>query len=149
MKWHVYLSGEIHSAWRQQILNGAQERCLPIQFYSPVEDHQLSDNCGTDILGNEEKPFWKDHKSARLNSIRIDNMIKKSDIVVVKFGDQYKQWNAAFEAGKAIAWNKTLITLHHPDLTHALKEINAAAMATAASPSQVIEVLNHVVVTPG
>lgn len=146
MEWFVYLSGEIHSDWRNEIINGAEKEELPVQFFAPVTDHPASDNCGVDILGEEEKNFWKDHKGAQINAIRTRTLIEQSDIVVVKFGDKYKQWNAAFDAGYAAALGKKLIILHQPEHTHALKEVDAAALAVAEKPEQVVQILKYVTV---
>jgi YtoQ family protein len=144
MKLTVYLAGEIHTDWRERINAGIAEYELSVTVLAPVTDHEVSDNVGVDILGAEEDPFWKDRKGAGVNAVRTRTAIHKSDIVVVKFGEQYRQWNAAFEAGYAVALGKSLIVLHSPDLTHALKEIDAAAMAVAESPEQVIEILRYV-----
>lgn len=140
----IYLSGEIHSDWREQIATGIQEHDLPVEILTPVVTHEASDNVGVDILGAEDKAFWKDHKAAKINSIRIKNAIEKADVVVVRFGDKYRQWNAAFEAGYAVAKGKQVITLHDDGLRHALKEVDASAVATAETPQQVIEILKYV-----
>ncbi|MFW5708732.1 MAG: YtoQ family protein [Chloroflexota bacterium] len=144
----VYLSGEIHSDWRAQIKQGVAAHDLPITLLTPVTVHEASDNVGVDILGPEEQPFWKDHKAAKINSLRIRTAIERADIVVVKFGDKYRQWNAAFEAGYAVALGKGLITIHAPDLTHPLKEINAAAQASAENPDQVVDILKYITTMP-
>mgnify|MGYP001197962690 FL=1 len=141
-QWTIYLSGEIHSDWRQRIENGADN--LPVTFTAPVTDHAASDDCGVDILGPEENSFWKDHKGAQINAIRTRTLIRGADVIVVRFGDQYRQWNAAFDAGLASALGKPLIILHDADLTHALKEVDAAASAVAETPEQVVEVLRYV-----
>ncbi len=140
----IYLSGEIHSDWRDEIQKGIASQALPVDVLAPITVHAASDDVGTDILGDEEKPFWKDHKSAKINAMRIRAAIDSADIVIVKFGDKYKQWNAAFDAGYAAAKGKSLITLHAPELGHALKEVDAAAMATAEAPAQVVEILKYV-----
>lgn len=144
-EWTIYLAGEIHSDWREQISAGAKEAGLDVEFTSPVTDHGASDDVGVAILGDEDDGFWKDHKGAGVNAIRTQTMIRNADVVVVRFGDKYKQWNAAFDAGFAAALGKPMIALHDPDLTHALKEIDRAAMATAESPQQVVEVLRYVI----
>jgi YtoQ family protein len=144
-RWSVYLSGEIHTDWRDQIRDGLQALDLPVDVVSPVTDHASSDDCGVEILGAEESPFWKDHKGASLNAIRTRTLIDQADIVVVRFGDKYKQWNAAFDAGFAAARGKPLITLHDPALTHALKEVDSAALAVAAEPAQVVRLLRYVI----
>ena len=142
--WNVYLSGEIHSDWRAQIEKGSQEQSLPVTFFSPVTDHASSDDCGVAILGEESSAYWKDHKGAQVNAIRTRTLIERSDIVVVRFGDKYRQWNAAFDAGLASALNKPIITLHDPELTHALKEVDGAALAVAQTPAQVVRLLRYV-----
>ena len=145
MQLTIYLSGEIHSDWREQIVQGIKSQGLPVEILNPVTTHDASDNVGVEILGQEEKSFWKDHKAAKINAIRIKTAIEKADIVVVKFGDKYRQWNAAFEAGFAVAKGKSLITLHAPELTHPLKEVNASAMATTESPEQVVAILQYII----
>ena len=142
MTWQVYLSGEIHTDWREQIVTGAQG--LDVAFTGPVTDHAASDDCGVSILGAEPDKFWHDHKGAKLNAIRTRKGIAEADIVVVRFGDQYKQWNAAFDAGYAAALGKSLIVLHGPDHQHALKEVDAAALAVAQTPDQVVAILRYV-----
>ena len=144
MTWTVYLSGEIHTDWREQIRRGAAERGLAVDFVSPVTDHEASDAAG-DHLGEGEEGYWRDHRSSRVNSIRTRTQIGKCDLAVVRFGDKYKQWNAAFDAGYCAAIGKPYITLHDPDIIHALKEVDAAAMAWAQTPDQVVEILDYVI----
>ena len=141
---NVYLSGEIHTDWRQEIIDECKKEGLDINFSSPVTNHELSDNCGVDILGAEENNFWKDNKGANINSIRTKKSIEDSDVVIVKFGEKYKQWNAAFDAGYAAALGKAIIVLHDPNLTHPLKEVDAAALAVAETPEQVVKILAYV-----
>ena len=138
----VYLSGEIHTDWREQITEGAKG--LDVTFTAPVTDHAASDDCGVAILGAEDDKFWHDRKGAQINAIRTRKAIAEADVVVVRFGDQYKQWNAAFDAGYAAALGKSLIILHGPDHAHALKEVDAAALAVASEPAQVVEILSYV-----
>ncbi len=144
-EWLVYLSGEIHTDWRERIVEAAKAADLPVRFAAPVTNHAASDDCGVAILGAEEKNFWKDHKGGQVNAIRTRTLIEKSDIVVVRFGDKYKQWNAAFDAGYASALGKPVIINHTPDLTHPLKEVDAAALAVAETPEQVVDILRYVV----
>ena len=143
--WTVYLSGEIHTDWRERISDGSKEAGLPIEFVSPVTNHDASDDCGISILGGEDKAFWKDHKGAKVNAIRTRTMIERSDLVVVRFGDKYRQWNAAFDAGFAVALGKPIITLHDDNLTHALKEVDGAAQAVAETPEQVVRLLDYTI----
>jgi YtoQ family protein len=140
----VYLSGEIHSDWREKIQSGSRSTGLEIDFNAPVTHHESSDDCGVAILGAEDNPFWKDHKGAKINAIRTRTLIERSDVVVVRFGDKYKQWNAAFDAGYAAALGKPVIVLHDLALTHALKEVDAAALAVAETPEQVVSILAYV-----
>ena len=141
---NIYLSGEIHSDWRQEIINLCNKENLEISFSSPITNHEASDNCGVQILGNEEKNFWKDNKGANINSIKTGKSIKDCDIVVVKFGDKYKQWNAAFDAGFAAALNKSIIVIHNDEHQHALKEVDAAAAAVAKDQHQVVRILKYI-----
>ena len=145
MKLKVYLSGEIHSDWRDDIIQHTKKNDLNVNFSSPVTDHDASDNCGVEILGNEENQFWKDNKGAKLNAIRTRKEIENSDIVIVKFGEKYKQWNAAFDAGYAAALNKSLIIIHSDEYQHALKEVDAAALAVVKNNDQVVKILNYVI----
>lgn len=143
MNWTVYLSGEIHSDWRQKIMQGAKAHGLAITFTSAVTDHEASDAAG-DVLGENDNGFWRDHQSSKINAIRTKNMMQKCDIAIIRFGDKYKQWNAAFDAGYCAALGKPYITLHAEDIIHPLKEVDAAAMAWAQTPEQVVELLKYV-----
>ncbi len=140
----VYLAGEIHSDWRERIVAGIRERELPVEVLAPVTDHPASDEVGVRILGAEDEVFWKDHKGGKINAIRTRTMIDRADVVVVRFGEKYRQWNAAFDAGYAAAKRKAIVTLHDAELTHALKEVDAAALAVARTPEQVVEILAYV-----
>lgn len=151
MTWNVYLSGEIHTDWRDEIESGTKAKGLPVTFSAPVTDHAASDDCGVRIMGVEPNKFWHDRKGAQLNAIRTRTLIEKSDVVVVRFGEKYKQWNAAFDAGMAAALGKPLVVLHQEEHAHALKEVDGAALAVAEHPAQVVEILDYVIngVLPG
>lgn len=142
MTLNVYLSGEIHTDWRDQIIAGADG--LEVSFSGPVTDHDASDDCGVEILGSEPDKFWHDNKGAKVNAIRTRHGLANADIVVVRFGEKYKQWNAAFDAGYAAALGKSLIIMHGPDHQHALKEVDAAALAVTETPDQVVRILRYV-----
>lgn len=144
MDWLVYLSGEIHTDWRDKIQKGIEAHRLPVRFVSPVIDHDASDAAG-DVLGKEPENFWRDHKSSKVNAIRTRTLIEKCDVAVVRFGDKYKQWNAAFDAGFCAALGKPYITLHDANIVHPLKEVDAAAMAWAKTPEQVVDILKYVI----
>jgi YtoQ family protein len=143
--WKLYLSGEIHSDWRDEIKNLCKEKNLPVIINSPNTTHENSDDCGVNILGSEADKFWHDYKGASLNSIRNSILIKSTDILIVKFGDKYRQWNAAFDAGIAKALDKPIITLHEESLNHALKEINQSAAASCRSVNQVVKIISYVI----
>lgn len=143
--WNVYLSGEIHTNWREEIAAGAADANLPVSFASAVTHHEASDDCGVAILGEEPNKFWHDHKGAQMNAIRTRTLIGDADIVVVRFGEKYKQWNAAFDAGYASALGKPLIIMHQSDHAHALKEVDAAALAVTETSQQVVDILRYVI----
>lgn len=142
--WDVYLSGEIHTDWRQQIEDKCAAAGLPVSFTAPVTNHEYSDDCGVAILGSEPNKFWHDHKGAKMNAIRTRNLIEAADIVIVRFGDKYKQWNAAFDAGYAAALNTPMIVMHAPENAHALKEVDAAALAVAETVDEIVGILAYV-----
>ena len=144
MSYTIYLSGEIHSNWREQIKQGIDEKGLNIDVLGPITDHDSSDNVGVEILGAEENDFWKDHKAAKINALRTQSYISRADIVVVRFGDKYRQWNAAFDAGTAYGLGIPVIVMHAPELTHPLKEVDAAALAVTETPQQVVEILAYI-----
>lgn len=142
--WQVYLSGEIHTDWREKIIRGVEKRNLPVQFSSAVTNHEASDAAG-DVLGEEASQFWRDHKSAKVNAIRIKTQIEQSDLAIIRFGDKYKQWNAAFDAGYCAALGTPYITLHDESIIHPLKEVDASAMAWAQTTDQVVEIMNYLI----
>lgn len=149
-QWWVYLAGEIHTDWRAELERAAHESGLPVAFTSAVLDHEASDSVGTAILGAEESARWRDHKGAQINAIRTRTHLNDADVVVVRFalgenpGGSYRQWNTAFDAGYAAALGKPIIALHAADGAHALKELDAAALAVASTTEQVIEILRYV-----
>ena len=143
--WSVYLSGEIHTDWREQIEAGVSAAGLPVRFHAPVTDHDASDDCGVAILGPETDKFWHDRRGAQINAIRTRTLLEDADIVVVRFGEKYRQWNAAFDAGYAAAIGTPTIIVHGPEHAHALKEVDAAANAVAETPDQVVAILRYVI----
>ncbi|EFV91332.1 hypothetical protein ES5_11721 [Dietzia cinnamea P4] len=143
MSFTVYLSGEIHTDWRDQIRSGATAAGLDVTFTEPVTDHPASDAAG-DHLGGTENPFWRDHQSAKVNAICTRTLIEQSDLVVVRFGEKYKQWNAAFDAGYCAALGKPYVTLHDAEIVHPLKEVDAGAQAWCTTTDQVVEILRYV-----
>ena len=145
MKLNVYLAGEIHTNWREEIIDACNAQCLTIAVTAPVTDHAASDDCGVTIMGKEPNKFWHDSKGANLNSMRTRKAIKTADIVVVRFGEKYKQWNAAFDAGYAHALGKSVIVLQMEEHNHALKEVDAAAQAVCYTSEEVAQCLTYIV----
>ena len=145
MKLNVYLAGEIHTSWREEIIATCTAQNLNITFTAPVTDHAASDDCGAAIMGKEPDKFWHDSKGANLNSMRTRKAIKNADIVIVRFGEKYKQWNAAFDAGYAHALGKSVIVLQMEEHNHALKEVNAAAQAVCYTSEEVAQCLTYIV----
>ena len=143
MTLNVYLSGEIHTNWRDEIREGARKMGLDIMFTSANTSHEASDAAG-DCLGEETNQFWRDHRSARVNSMRTKTLIEKSDIVIIRFGDKYRQWNAAFDAGYCAALGKPYITMHEDELIHPRKEVDAHGMARARSSEEILHILAYV-----
>lgn len=141
--WTVYLSGEIHTDWREQIKQRVEALGLPITFTSAVTDHAASDAAG-DMLEPASEGFWRDQKSSKVNGIRTKTLIENCDVAVIRFGDQYKQWNAAFDAGYCAALGTPYITLHDENIIHPLKEVDASSMAWAQTPEQVVDILKYV-----
>ena len=141
---NVYLSGEIHTDWREEIIQLCKKKELSIVFSAPNTNHETSDNCGVEILGHEEKNIWKDNKGAKINSIKTKKSIRDCDVVIVKFGEKYKQWNAAFDAGYASALNKSIIVIHNEEHQHPLKEVAASASAVAKDQHQVVRILKYI-----
>ena len=143
MEWEIYLSGEIHSTWRQEIIEASEVKQLPIIFSSAVTDHEASDSAG-DLLGRTDLNFWRDHQASKINAIRTRTLIDRCDLAVIKFGEKYKQWNAAFDAGICAALDKPYITLHDKEIIHPLKEVDGAAMAWTETTQQVVEILQYI-----
>jgi YtoQ family protein len=149
MAFRVYLAGEIHSDWREAIRALSDRAGLEVEFTSPVTDHAASDEAaertvGHELLGEEPTGWVKDHASAKVNAIRTRHHIRNADLVMVRFAGKYREWNAALDAGQAVALGKPLVVLHDPELTHALKEVDAAALAVAQTPEQAVKVLEYV-----
>jgi YtoQ family protein len=143
--WKVYLSGEIHSDWREVIAKGVSDKNLPVSLTSPNTSHEDSDDCGAIILGMEEERRNWDKIGANMNGIRTKTLLNEADVVVVRFGEKYRQWNAAFDAGYASALGKPIITLHPPSISHMLKEVNTSANVVCEDPQQVVDTLAYVI----
>lgn len=140
----VYLAGEIHTSWREEIKEKAQSLQLPVDFVGPMENHSRSDDIGEEILGKQPDAVFKDDAASSLNNLRTQVLMGKSDIVIALFGEQYKQWNTAMDASAAIALGKPLILIRPKDLHHPLKELSRKANVTVESVNQAMKALSYI-----
>ncbi|MGM8215658.1 YtoQ family protein [Bacillaceae bacterium W0354] len=139
----IYLAGQIHDDWREQLKRKAKEKNLNVSFLGPQEKHSLSDDIGAKILGEQPSKVYHDDAASGINNFRTEIMIKKADAVIALFGEQYKQWNTAMDAGIAIGLNKPLILIRPESLIHPLKELSNKANVTVETIDQAIEVLQY------
>ena len=144
MRLTVYLAGQIHDDWRDQLRQQAQERGIAVDFVGPQDEHDLSDGIGEQILGEQESARWRDALASQVTNLRTRILLQRADAVVVQFGEKFRQWNAAMDAGIAIALGKPLIVVRDPSLHHALKEISQRAQMTVDRPQQVLDALEYV-----
>ncbi|WP_102026738.1 YtoQ family protein [Salirhabdus sp. Marseille-P4669] len=140
----IYLAGEIHTDWREQIKVKAKEKGLPLTFVGPQENHERSDNIGEFISGEQPNKLYKDHTASNINNLRTQVLMQKADLVIALFGEQYKQWNTAMDASMAYAYNKPLILIRPESLIHPLKELSNRANVTVESVDQAMEVLAYI-----
>lgn len=140
----VYLAGQIHDNWREELKEKAAELDLPITFVGPMENHDRSDNIGEEILGTQPNNILKDEAASKLNNLRTEVLIKKSDVVVALFGEKYKQWNSAMDAATAVALNKPLILVRPESLHHPLKELSEKAQLTVETVDQALKGLAYI-----
>ncbi len=140
----IYLAGEIHSDWRVALRAELERRDLPVEFVGPQEVHDRSDSVGEDVLGEQPGNRYRDLVGAGINTLRTRVLMRRADVVVAYFGERFKQWNTAADAGAAVASGIPLILVRDSDLSHALKEIDAMASATVESLDQVAEVIAYI-----
>lgn len=141
----IYLAGEIHSDWRNRFRSLVEERGVEAAFVGPQEAHDRSDAVGEDILGPQPGDRYRDLMGARVNTLRTRVLLRRTDLAVAYFGQQYRQWNTASDAGAALAAGIPLILVREPDLTHALKELDALAAFTAETLEQAAEAVAYIV----
>jgi len=144
VKLTVYLAGEIHTSWRDEIKQKVAALNLPIEFVGPMENHDRSDNIGEDILGVQPDPIFKDAAASNFNNLRTEILMKKADLVIALFGEQYKQWNTAMDASAAVAFGKPLILIRQKEHHHPLKELSRKAHATVETVDQAIKALYYI-----
>ncbi len=144
MELTVYLAGQIHDDWREQVKEKAKERNLPLTFVGPQTKHDLSDDIGENILGEQPSKFYKDDAASAVNNLRTQVLMQKSDVVIALFGEKYKQWNTAMDASAAITMNKPTIIIRPEALIHPLKELSNKADITVETIDQALEVLAYI-----
>lgn len=144
MELTVYLAGEIHTPWREETKTRVSEKGLPISFVSPQTNHDLSDDIGAQILGEQPNKYFHDDAASSINNLRTEVMMKKSDVVIALFGKEYKQWNTAMDASRAVAEGKPLIIIRPESLIHSLKELSNKANVVCESVEQAVSVLEYI-----
>jgi len=142
----VYLAGQIHDDWRDQLEKKAKEKELPLTFVAPQTNHDLSDDIGENILGKQPGNVYRDDAASSINNLRTQVLMQKADVVIALFGEQYKQWNTAMDASAAITMNKPTIIIRPESLIHPLKELSNKANVTVETVDQALEVLNYIYV---
>ncbi len=144
MRLTVYLAGEIHSSWREEVKLKVAALNLPIDFVGPMENHDRSDNIGEEILGKQPDAIFKDAAASSFNNLRTEILMKKADLVIALFGEKYKQWNTAMDASAAVAFDKPLILIRNKEHHHALKELSRKANATVETVDQAVKALYYI-----
>lgn len=144
MEFIVYLAGQIHDDWRGKLIEKVEERKLPFTFVSPQTNHERSDNIGEDILGNQPSNLYKDAAASSINNFRTEVLLRKADIVIALFGEEYRQWNTAMDASTAITMNKPTIIIRPESLIHPLKELSSKANVTVETVEQALDVLAYI-----
>lgn len=140
----IYLAGQIHDNWREEFEQKAKEKKLPLSFVSPQTDHDLSDDIGEQVLGQQPNQLFKDDAASSINNLRTEVLMNKADVVVALFGEKYKQWNTAMDVSAAITMGKPTIIIRPESLIHPLKELSNKANVTVETVEQAIEVLGYI-----
>lgn len=144
MKFVVYLAGQIHDNWREELIAEVEGRGLDFEFVSPQTEHDLSDDIGEKILGEQPGEYYRDEAASAINNFRTTVLMEKADIVIALFGDEYRQWNTAMDATTAISKDKPLIIIRPEELIHALKELSNKANVTVETIKQAVDVLDYI-----
>lgn len=140
----VYLAGEIHSSWRDEIENLSKEKGLPLTFVSPQTNHDLSDDIGEQVLGEQPGKYYRDDAASSINNLRTQVLMNKADVVIALFGEEYKQWNTAMDASAAVSSGKPLIIIRPEKLIHPLKELSNKANVVTETVEQAVQVLEYI-----
>lgn len=144
MKFTVYLAGQIHDNWREELMKQAKDKGLSPDFVYPQTEHDLSDAIGEQILGEQPGDYYRDEAASAINNFRTTVLVEKADMVIALFGDQYRQWNTAMDATTAINKGKPLIIIRPKNLIHALKELSNKANVTVETVEQAVQVLEYI-----
>jgi YtoQ family protein len=140
----IYTAGEIHSDWRDTFAKALAGLGVNARLVGPNAAHDRSDSVGEDILGEQPEQRYRDLEGARVNTLRTRVLFKKADLVVAFFGQKYRQWNTASDAGAAVASGLPLILVREAELVHALKELDALAMLTVENLQQAAEAVAYI-----
>ncbi len=140
----VYLAGQIHDNWRDEVKQKAKERNLSLTFVGPQTDHDRSDQIGEEILGEQPNKLYRDDKASDINNFRTQVLMQKADIVIALFGEKYRQWNTAMDASTAIAMGKPTIIIRPESLIHPLKELSNKANVTVETIDQALDVIQYI-----
>ncbi|GGI39409.1 YtoQ family protein [Mammaliicoccus stepanovicii] len=140
----VYLAGQIHDNWRDDISHKVAQLNLPITFVGPQTNHDRSDDIGEAILGEQPNSYYRDNAASNINNLRTQVLMNKADVVIALFGEKYKQWNTAMDASAAVTMNKPLIIVRPKDLIHPLKELSNKANVTVETVDQAVEILKYI-----
>lgn len=144
MKLTVYLAGQIHDNWREDLKAEAQKRDLPLAFVGPQTDHDRSDQIGEAILGKQHGDYYRDDAASAVNNFRTEVLMHKADVVIGLFGEQYKQWNTAMDVSTAVTLNKPTIIIRPDSLIHPLKELSNKVNVTVETIEQALDVLAYI-----
>ena len=144
MELTVYLAGQIHDDWRDEVTQKAKERNLPLTFVAPQTNHDRSDDIGEEILGKQPSNLYKDDAASDINNFRTQVLMQKADIVIALFGEKYRQWNTAMDVSTAIAMNKPTIIIRPESLIHPLKELSNKANVTVEIVDQAIDIIGYI-----
>lgn len=142
----IYLAGEIHSDWRDQLRRHLDEKDLDaeITFVGPQEAHDRSDDIGEDILGEQPTQRYRDLLGGQVNALRRRVQMSRADLCVAYFGPKYRQWNTAADAGAASAMDIPVILVRDLEHLHALKDLDAFAAVTAETLEQAAEAIAYI-----
>lgn len=144
MKLTVYLAGQIHDDWREELKVEAQKRDLPLTFVGPQTDHDRSDQVGEEIIGKQPGDYYRDDAASAVNNFRTEVLMRKADVVIGLFGEKYKQWNTAMDVSAAVTLNKPTIIIRPDSLIHPLKELSNKANVTVETIEQALDVLAYI-----